>query len=280
MLIIATGGLVRVTASGLGCPTWPQCVPGSFTPVQHQEQGFHKFIEFGNRTLTFVLFAVAVLAVVAVWRHRPQRHLKVAAVIVLLGVPLQAVIGGVVVLLHLHPIWVSLHFLVSIVMAAVATYLYLTRDEPSGPTRAVAPALVTRLAWATVAVAAVVLALGTVVTGAGPHSGDGTHPSRLAIDPRSVAWLHADAVMLFAGLVVAVAIATRLIASATTAAQAWTRVLMVTVVQAVVGYVQYSLALPAGLVVLHMVLAALLAVALTGGIVSLRERQDKAGSAQ
>jgi cytochrome c oxidase assembly protein subunit 15 len=271
--IIVTGGLVRVTASGLGCPTWPQCVPGSFTPVQHQEEGIHRIIEFGNRLLTYVLFAVAVAAVVAVWKHRPRRHLKVAALLVLLGIPLQALIGGVVVLLHLHPVWVSLHFLVSVAMSAIAMYLYATRDEAEGPAVPTVPVLLRRLAVLTCAVAGVVLVLGTVVTGAGPHSGDDTRPSRLALDPRSVSWLHADAVMLFVGLAVAVAIAVRLVDSGQRARRGWAVVLGVTLAQAVLGYVQYALAIPRPLVVLHMLLAALLAVALTEAMVGLRRRQ-------
>lgn len=273
VLIITTGGLVRVTSSGLGCPTWPQCVPGSFTPVAHQEEGIHRIIEFGNRTLTFVLFAVAVLAVVAVWAARPRTHLKVAAVLVALGVPIQALIGGVVVLLHLHPMWVSLHFLASVALSAAAAYLYFTRDEPSGPTTDLLPRPVHLLAWATCGVAAVVLVLGTVVTGAGPHSGDATRPSRLALDPRSVSWLHADAVMLFAGLVVAMAVAVRLIDRDDRLRAAWTGVLHVTIAQAVLGYVQYALAIPASLVVLHMTLAAVLAVALTRALVASRRRR-------
>lgn len=272
--IIVTGGLVRVTASGLGCPTWPQCVPGSFTPVAHQEEGIHKIIEFGNRTLTFVLVAVAVAAVVAVFKHLPRWHLKVSSVIVLLGVPLQAVIGGVVVLFHLHPVWVSLHFLVSIVMSAAAAYLYFTRDEPEGGTAPIAPILVRRLAWAAVAVASVVMVLGTIVTGAGPHSGDDTKPSRLALDPRAMSWLHADAVLVFVGLAIALVIATRLIEVPASTRRAWMAVLHVTLTQGVVGYLQYALGIPRPLVIVHMLLAALLAVALTYAVLSLRTRES------
>ena len=277
--IIVTGGLVRVTASGLGCPTWPECVPGSFTPVAHQEEGIHKIIEFGNRLLTFVLVAVALAAVVAVFKHVPRRHLKVSSIIVLLGVPIQAVIGGVVVLFHLHPVWVSLHFLASIVMSAAAAYLLATRDEPEGATAPVAPVLVRRLGWAAVGVASVVMGLGTIVTGAGPHSGDDTKPSRLALDPRAMSWLHADAVLVFAGLAIALVVATRLVDVPGRTRRAWTAVLHVTLTQGAVGYLQYALGVPRGLVIVHMLLAALLAVALTYAVVSLRTRESTPAAA-
>lgn len=276
--IIVTGGLVRVTASGLGCPTWPHCVPGSFTPVAHQEEGIHKIIEFGNRTITFILIVLAVAALCAVVWHNNRRHLRRAAYLVLAGVPIQALIGGIIVLLHLHPVWVSLHFLVSIVMVAASAYLYVARDEPDGPINRLGPALVRWLAWATCGVAAVVMILGTIVTGSGPHSGDDTRPSRLAIDPRSVSWLHADVVMLFVGLVVAVIVAVHLVSELRPARRAWLGVAGVTVAQATLGYVQYALAIPAGLVIVHMLLAALLAVALTTGMVRLRTRGTVAAS--
>ena len=276
VLIIVSGGVVRLTGSGLGCPTWPQCVPGSYTPVPHQEQGFHKFIEFGNRTLTGVLAVAAVLAVVAVWQVAPRRHLKVASLAVLAGVGFQALLGGLTVLLGLHPVTVAAHFLVSAALVATATYLYLTRDESSGPRRPLVPSLVHRIALLTCAVAGVVLLLGTVVTGSGPHSGDAETPARLGFDPRTISWLHADAVMLFVGLAVAVWVAVRLTqANDSHASSAWGTVLLVTLAQGLVGYTQYLTGLPWLLVLVHMLLAALLVVALTRAMLSLRTRIDR-----
>ncbi|KGN38762.1 cytochrome C oxidase [Knoellia subterranea KCTC 19937] len=269
--IIVSGGLVRLTGSGLGCPTWPQCVPGSYVPVPHQEQGFHKIIEFGNRTLTGVLGIIAILAVIAVWRWAPVRRLKIAAVTVLAGVVLQAVLGGITVLTELHPVTVATHFLVSAALVAAAAYLWFARTEPEGEPRPLVHALVRRVAVGTTAVGAVVLVLGTVVTGSGPHSGDAEAPARFGFDPRTISWLHADAVMLFVGLVVAVWLATRLSSAPAPTSRAWQTVLLVTLAQGLIGYTQYLTDLPEVLVLTHMFGAAALVVALVNGLVHLRE---------
>jgi cytochrome c oxidase assembly protein subunit 15 len=268
--IIVTGGLVRLTGSGLGCPTWPECVPGSYVPVQEQAEGFHKVIEFGNRTLTGVLGVVAVLAVLVVWRWTPARRLKVAAVAVLVGVVFQALLGGVTVLTELHPVTVAAHFLVSAGLVAAAAYLWFARHEGDGEPASLVPDIVRRVAWLTCAVAAVVLTLGTVVTGSGPHSGDADAPARFGFDPRTISWLHADSVMLFIGLVIAVWLATRLSTAPETVSSAWRVVLLVTLAQGAVGYLQYLTDLPEVLVLAHMLGAALLVVALTHGVLSLR----------
>ena len=272
VLIIVTGGLVRLTGSGLGCPTWPQCVPGSYVPVREQAQGFHKYIEFGNRTLTGVLSILAFAAVVAVWKWAPRRALKVASVIVLVGVGVQALLGGLTVRMGLHPATVAAHFLISSVLVAAAAYLWFARNEGDGEIQALVPPLVSRAAWLTTAVAGVVLALGTVVTGSGPHSGDADTPARFGFDPRTISWLHADAVMVFVGLVVAVWLAARLTGVTERPATAWTWVLGVTLAQGALGYVQYLTKLPEALVLTHMLGAALLVVALTNGLMALRSR--------
>ncbi|WP_345203735.1 COX15/CtaA family protein [Fodinibacter luteus] len=271
--IVVTGGLVRVTGSGLGCPTWPECVDGSITPTLEQAEGFHKYIEFGNRTLTGVLGLLALATVVAVWRWAPRRAMKVASVLVLAGVVGQAVLGGATVLLGLHPATVAAHFLVSMGLVAAASYLWFARHEDAVAPVPLVPVLVSRLAWATCAVAGLVLVLGTVVTGSGPHSGDADEPARFGLDARTVSWLHADVVMLFLGLVVATWLAARLTAGAAQGpARAWLVVLGVALAQGVVGYVQYFTDLPEALVIAHMLGATLLVVALTHGILALRRR--------
>ena len=272
--IVVTGGLVRVTGSGLGCPTWPECVDGSVTPTVEQAEGFHKYIEFGNRTLTGVLLLLAAATVLAVWAWAPRRPMKVAAALVLLGVVGQAVLGGVTVLLGLAPAIVAAHFLVSMALVAVSSYLWFARSESSGPPRALVPPLVTRLGWAAVAVGAGVLALGTVVTGSGPHSGDADEPNRFSFDAGTVSWLHADLVMIFIGLVVATWLAARLTAADDERgpARAWLVVLGVALAQGLIGYVQYFTDLPEALVIAHMLGASLLVVALTHGVLSLRRR--------
>ncbi|MGL4178013.1 MAG: COX15/CtaA family protein [Dermatophilaceae bacterium] len=275
--IVVTGGLVRVTGSGLGCPTWPECVDGSIAPsVEQAESALHRWVEFGNRMLTGVLGILALLAVVVVWRQARRRAMVVTSLLVLGGVVLQAVLGGITVLAGLHPVTVAAHFLVSMLLVAAASYLWFAREESGGPPAPLVPALVIRLAWGAVAVAGVVLVLGTVVTGSGPHSGDADEPARFDLDTRAVAWLHADSVMLFLGLVVAVWVAARLTAvdGDLRPARGWLWVLGVSLAQGVVGYVQYVTDVPEALVVAHMLGASLLVVALTGGILALRRRSS------
>lgn len=272
ILIVVTGGLVRLTGSGLGCPTWPQCVPGSYLPVPEQAQGIHKYIEFGNRTLTGLVGVVAVAALLAVWRLSDRRRaLLVPTVLVLAGVGAQAILGGITVRTGLNPATVAGHFLLSMILVAAATAAVIAARKPTGTPRPAVPALIRRLAWATAALGGVVLILGTIVTGSGPHSGDADQPARLGFDPRSVSWLHADAVMLFLGLVVATWIATQLRSSSPRPAQAWRAVLLVTLAQGAVGYTQYFTGLPEVLVLAHMLLACLLVVALVNGITSLTD---------
>ena len=272
VLIVVTGGVVRLTGSGLGCPTWPQCVPGSYTPVVQQAQGWHKDVEFGNRMLTFAVgvAAVAVVVCVTAWVLRtgaPRRLLAFAAVPIL-GVVLQAVVGGITVLTDLAPAAVAAHFLVSMVLVSASTVLLLalTRPAPAGSDRVEARALAAALA----VVAAVVLTLGTLVTGSGPHSGDAEKPSRFGFDPRSVAWVHADAVWLFVGLVLASILVLRLV-DAAPRARTWARwLLVVTLLQGAIGYVQYFTGLPEVLVGLHMLGASLLVVTMVLGVMNLR----------
>jgi heme a synthase len=271
--IVVTGGLVRLTGSGLGCPTWPQCVPGSFTPVPHQEQGIHKLIEFGNRTLTSVVGIAAVLVILAVWRWAPQRRsLRVLSFLPLVGVFAQALLGGVTVLTHLNPATVASHFLLSSLIVVVSALLVHRAGEGDAHPTPLVRSEVSLLARVTAVVGAIVVALGTVVTGSGPHSGDAVHPTRFGLDPRSVSWLHADAVMLFVGLVVAVLVAVRLSTDAERPRKAWLVVLLVTLAQGMVGYTQYFTGLPEALVAVHMLGACLLVIALTFGVLSLRRR--------
>ncbi len=269
--IVLTGGLVRLTGSGLGCPRWPECVPGSYVPVREQAEGIHKYIEFGNRTLTSVVALAAVLSLVVVWRWAGRRReLVLPAVVVLLGVATQALVGGVAVLTGLNPVIVAAHFLVSMVLVASSAYLYLRAREPAGPLEPLVPGLVRRVAGVTAALAAAVLLLGTVVTGSGPHSGDANEPARFGFDPRTISWLHADAVMLFVGLVAAVWLAARLVGRTRGPGRAWLVVLAVTLGQGVVGYTQYLTGLPEALVLVHMLGACLLVLALVAGLLALR----------
>ncbi len=277
--IVVTGGLVRVTGSGLGCPTWPECTDGSITPTVEQAEGFHKYIEFGNRTLTGVLLVLAVatvlgrLAVRAAPRDEGRRGRGARR-----RAGRRRCSAGITVLLGLNPAIVAAHFLVSMGLVAVSSYLWFARHEGAGSPRALVAPLVTRLAWVTVVVGGAVLALGTVVTGSGPHSGDADQPNRFGFDPRTVSWLHADLVMIFIGLVVATWLAARLTAvdDERGPARAWLVVLAVALAQGLIGYVQYFTNLPEALVIAHMLGASLLVVALTHGILALRRREGSA----
>jgi len=134
VLIVVTGGLVRLTGSGLGCPSWPQCVPGSYTPVREQAEGFHKYIEFGNRTLTGLVGFVAIAAVLAIWKWTDRRRaLLVPALLVLVGVGVQAVLGGITVRTGLNPATVAAHFLVSMGLVAAAMAAFVESGMPPGP---------------------------------------------------------------------------------------------------------------------------------------------------
>jgi heme a synthase len=271
VLIVLSGAGVRLTGSGLGCPTWPECVPGSYTPVVQQAQGWHKDVEFGNRMMTFLVGAAAVAVVLCVtaWVFRtgaPRRLLAFAAVPIV-GVVLQAVVGGITVLTGLAPAAVAAHFLVSMVLVAASTVLLLalTRPAPAGSQRVE----VRGVAAGAAVVAAVVLTVGTVVTGSGPHSGDAVRPSRFGFDPRTVAWLHADAVWLFVGLVIALIVVLRL-ADAAPVARTWGRwLLVVTLLQGAVGYTQYFTGLPGVLVAVHMLGATVLTLTVTGAVVAV-----------
>ena len=183
-------------------------------------------------------------------------------------------LGGFTVLLGLHPATVAAHFLVSMGLVAAASYLWFARHESAAPPVPLVPPLVTRLAWVTTGVGGVVLLLGTLVTGSGPHSGDADEPARFGFDARTISWLHADVVMLFLGLVVATWLTARLTSTDAVRGpgRAWLVVLVVSLAQGVVGYVQYVTDLPEALVVAHMLGATLLVVALTNGILALRRR--------
>jgi cytochrome c oxidase assembly protein subunit 15 len=271
--IIVTGGAVRLTGSGLGCSTWPQCEPGQFTPVLHEATTWHPLIEFGNRTLTGVVgvvaLAVALLVVTDVRRSRSFRWL---GALPLVGVAIQALIGGATVLLHLHPAVVGIHMLVSLALVAVSTLLLFRSgegDEP--PVRLVAPR-VRATGQALAAVAVVLLVLGVVVTGSGPHGGDEDVAYRFAVDPVAVAKAHAAAVWAFVALVVVLLVGLARTGGPDRARRAAVVLLVVTLAQGLVGYVQYFTGLPELLVGVHMLGAALLTAAVTWSVLTLRER--------
>ncbi|WP_432571828.1 COX15/CtaA family protein [Kineococcus sp. SYSU DK005] len=258
-LIVVTGGIVRLTGSGLGCPTWPQCVPGSYTPVVVQEEGFHKWIEFGNRTLTGLVGVVALACLVVVWRNR-RRDLLPYVALVVFGILAQAVIGGITVHMDLHPGIVMTHFLVSVLLVTASTVLWRRGLEAPGPRSLAVRREVRGAARLSAVVLYAVVVVGTVVTGSGPHSGDADQPARFGLDPQSVSWLHADLVMAYTGLLVGLVVALRATTAPPLARRASVHLLLVTLAQAVVGYTQYFTDLPWVLVAVHMAGACALVV--------------------
>ncbi len=257
MLLVVTGGAVRLTGSGLGCPTWPRCTDRSFTP--HGALDVHSAIEFGNRMLTFVLVAVAVATFLAVLRSS-RRDLLRLSVLLALGIPAQAVVGGITVLTDLNPWVVSFHLLVSLAMIGLAVLFLFRLDQPAAPV--VRPSPGVWLARSTFAATWAVLYLGTVVTGSGPHAGDVEAP-RNGLDPLQTSQLHADLVFLLVGLSVGLWFVLRATHAGPVAIRAAQTVLLVEVLQGVVGFVQYFTDLPIVLVGLHMLGAAVLSAAVT-----------------
>ena len=268
ILIVVSGGVVRLTGSGLGCPTWPRCTDESFTP--HGELGIHGVIEFGNRMVTFLIAAVAIATFVVAWRYG-RRSLTRLALVLAVGVPAQAVIGGISVLTDLNPWVVALHLLVSLAMVGVAVLLVRRLDEGDGPARLTVPDSVSWLVRGTFAVGWLVLYAGTVVTGSGPHAGDADAP-RNGLDPRAMSQLHTDFVMLLLGLTIAVVLVLRAVDAPQRAQRAAALLLAVELVQGVVGFTQYFTDLPVGVVTLHLLGAALFSAALAWLLLSVRER--------
>ncbi|WFE41302.1 COX15/CtaA family protein [Micromonospora sp. WMMD998] len=267
--IVVTGGGVRLTASGLGCPTWPRCTDESYTTTS--EMGVHGVIEFGNRLLTFAVGIIALAVVLAVLAQRPRRRgLLPLAVGVLLGIPAQAVIGGITVLTNLNPWVVGLHFLASMAVIAAAYALWRRTGEPDGPVTPTVPAPLRTLAWITAAVTAAVLVVGTWVTGSGPHAGD-HGAARNGLDPEAISQVHADGVFLLIGLSVALFFAFRAV-GAQRAARAAGVLLAVELGQGLIGFVQYFTHLPAVLVAAHMLGSCLVLLAMLGVLGATRER--------
>jgi cytochrome c oxidase assembly protein subunit 15 len=244
--IVVTGGAVRLTGSGLGCPTWPECTPGSYTPKPYQvEEQVKVWIEFGNRLLTFVLVLAAVVVVLSVLAAG-RKELRGLALGQILGIFGQGVLGGITVLTGLHPATVAAHFLLSIILIAGATSLRAQRYAPS--VKIQAPSLIKKIATAHIFVTFLVLILGTVVTGSGPHAGDAT-AARFPFDLRTVAWLHADVVIALLGITFGLFVVHEVSAHTKKRLKIF---LAIALSQGLIGYVQWFTDLPEILVGLHL----------------------------
>ena len=266
--IVVTGGAVRLTGSGLGCPTWPECTPGSYTPKPYQvEEQVKVWIEFGNRLLTFVLVLAAITVLISVLAagRKDLRGLALGQVLGILG---QGILGGITVLTGLHPATVAAHFLLSIVLIAGATSLRAQRFASLEKQEA-AP-LVKKIATAHLAVSFLVLFLGTLVTGSGPHAGDAT-AERFPFDLRTMAWLHADAVIALFGITFGLFVVHGVSAHTKKRLKIFVAIALS---QGWIGYVQWYLDLPELMVGLHLVGSTLVWIASMRVWLSVTKRMD------
>ncbi|WP_433888737.1 COX15/CtaA family protein [Streptomyces sp. CA-111067] len=281
VVIVITGGLVRLTASGLGCPTWPTCNGDSLLGTR--EMGIHHTIEISNRMLTYVLCAAVGLAIIAVRAQQPYRRglsrLAWTQFWVVVG---NAVWGGVTVLTKLNPYVVSLHFLLSAALITVAVLTWQRAAEGDEPARPLVGKAVRQLGQLLTAATATLIVVGTLVSGAGPHPGDsdGVHKvRRIPIDWRTIAQLHADLAWVVCALTVALWFVLRAM-DAPVGPQHRTRELFLVLMgQGVIGYVQYFTHLPSALVDLHMFGACLVWIATMRLMMSFRERPYSAPGA-
>ncbi len=277
--IAVTGAIVRVTASGLGCPTWPQCFPGSFTPVAHAEvPRIHQAVEFGNRLITFAVVIAAALAVLAVTRARRRTEVLVYAWLMPVSTVVQAVIGGITVRTGLLWWTVAIHLLTSMTMVWLAVLLYVKIGEPDdgvvyrrapGPLRALTALVGVNLA--------AVLVTGTLVTGAGPHAGDRS-PSRtvprLEVEINTLVHLHSSLLVAYLALLVGLGCGL-LAVGASRAILVRLGVLFALVcAQAAVGTAQYFTGVPAALVAVHVAGAAACTAATAALWAAMRERTE------
>ncbi|MFI8361063.1 heme A synthase [Streptomyces sp. NPDC085612] len=274
VVIVVTGGAVRLTGSGLGCDTWPKCTDDSLFVTQ--EQGFHGAIEFGNRMLTYVLSAAVGWVIVAArsaepWRRSVTKLGWVQFFIVLAN----AVLGGITVLTGLNPYSVAGHFLLATLLITVTTLTRQRIREGDGAPKPRVPGPVRKLSWALLATTFVLIAAGTVVTGSGPHAGDSSEIKRMPFDWDTTAHVHAVAAWLVCALAVAMWLVLRVVdAPSDTRARA-RDLLLVLLAQGAIGYVQYATQVPEALVAAHMLGSCLVWIAVLRLALSLRERPSE-----
>ena len=277
--ITVSGAVVRVTESGLGCPTWPNCTPDSLLPVAHPEiSPINMAIEFGNRMVTFLVLVVGIACVLSAMRLTPRRTSLVRlAWLQPLGIAAQALWGGLVVSTMLNPFTVSMHFLISIGLIAACWALYARAGEGDAPVRRVAHPATWRLGQALLAAVFALLVVGVVVTGTGPHSGD-VLASRYDFDIETVARLHADLAYVVVGLTFALLFALHVTDAPRPARRAALALLVIELAQGVIGYTQYFLGVPAFLVGLHVLGSTLVWIGALRVVTALRVR-DPLGEA-
>ncbi|WP_197506181.1 MULTISPECIES: heme A synthase [Mycobacterium] len=275
--ISVTGAIVRVTASGLGCPTWPQCFPGSFTPVPVAEVPVvHQAVEFGNRMVTFLVVLTAAAAVLAVTRARRRREVLVYAWLMPVSTVVQAVIGGITVLTGLLWWTVAIHLLASMTMVWLSVLLFVKIGEPDdGVLVRRAPKALRQLALLSAAALAAVLVTGTLVTGAGPHAGDKSVDRTIPrLEVEITTLVHAHSALMVAYLSLLIGLGFGLLAVRAPRPVLLRLVVLVALVvcQGLVGTVQFFTGVPAALVAVHVAGAALCTAATAALWASMRER--------
>jgi cytochrome c oxidase assembly protein subunit 15 len=277
-LISVTGATVRVTGSGLGCPSWPECHPGSLVPVSRSDlSAFHQFIEFGNRTLTSVVLIASLGTFLLIWLAKPRRRsLVLLAAVLPAGVVFQAIWGGITVLTGLAWWTVAPHMLVSLVLLFVSIAVLVRLSETDDPPVPVIPRPLQLLTWATVAVLGALCVAGTLVTAAGPHGGDDATP-RLDLPVRVLAQVHADLMFAYLGLLVAMTVGYLAVRAPRRLMLRAGILIAVTVAQGLIGLVQYATGVPEVLVVAHVLGAVLLTGAAAAVALATRTRGPVAG---
>jgi cytochrome c oxidase assembly protein subunit 15 len=277
-LLVVTGGAVRLTGSGMGCPTWPRCVDSSY--VATAPLGINGLIEAGNRVFSgsVGVFMALVFVLTLLQRPRDRRQLRWAAA-ALAGIPAQAVLGGITVLTHLNPWVVACHFLASMAVIVAAYRLWLSTGEPGGTVERQVGAPLRALDTVLLVVTGAVLVVGTVVTGSGPHAGD-AHARRTGLDPAMVAQLHADLVMLLIGLSVAWYFALRAVDAPLAARRAAVVLVAVELAQGAIGFVQYFTGLPVLLVGAHLAGACAVWLAALRTQTTIRVRRPEPGAVE
>ncbi|MFF3837235.1 heme A synthase [Streptomyces sp. NPDC001930] len=271
VLIIVTGGAVRLTGSGLGCDTWPKCTDDSL--IVTPEQGYRGAIEFGNRMLTYVLSAAVGWAIIAARSTKPwRRGLTRLAWAQFWIVMSNAVIGGITVWMGLNPWTVAGHFLAANALLTVAVITWHRTGEGDTAARPRVPRPVRKLSWAITITSGLLIALGTTVTGAGKHAGDSSDVPRMPWNWTDAAHLHAIAAWVVCALALAMWLVLRVVdAPLDTRARA-RDLLIVLLAQGAIGYVQYFTGVPELLVAVHMLGSSLMWIAVLRLALSLRER--------
>jgi len=273
VVIIVTGAAVRLTGSGLGCPDWPVCDKNHVVaPLE-----YHALVEFVNRLFTGVVsLAVIAGALGSLLRVPRRRDLTLFASSLVLGVFAQALLGGLSVKYDLDPRFVMAHLLLSMVIVFLAVVLNHRAGQPDGPPRPIVHRDYIWLARGMFVLGAIVLFVGTMVTGSGPHAG-AEDVRRLGFAPEEITKVHGLTVWLLVGLTGLTAWRLRVVQASATLVKAGEMTMLALFVQGGIGYIQYSLDVPALLVLVHVAGATAVWILIIRFNLAMYERWDPLG---